>query len=211
MPSSGEKLALGAGALLLLRNGDLKIDEEKFQLAGDAEDIDAKNQLLTKLERSQSIIDPLQLVTNINVVNNMTLACRTQLDTVIDRDTVLFDVDQSVVTARYQETVAAYAELMQVCPGIVLVEAHADQDGSENYNEALSMRRADAVAQLLRDKGVHSERVQTYYYGETRPIASNESVHDKSYNRRVDLEYVHPLAPKHNSTQTPIISSQSAE
>ena len=211
MPNSGQKLALGAGALMLLRNGDLKIDEEIFRLTGDAEDLDAKNQILSNLDRNQSDIDPLQLITNINVVNNMTLACRTMLDSVIDQDTVLFEVDRSEVTARYQDIVADYAKLLQTCPGIVLVEAHADEDGSEHYNEALSMRRADAVAQLLRDNGVQTHRVQTFYYGETRPIASNESVHDKSFNRRVDLDYVHPLVPKHNSIQQPIISSQSAE
>ena len=211
MPNSGQKLALGAGALMLLRNGDLKIDEEQFSLTGDAEDIDAKNRILTKLDRNQSVIDPLQLITDISVVNNMTQACRNALDSVIDQDTVLFEVDRSEVTTRYQDTVAAYAQLLQICPGIVLVEAHADHDGSENYNETLSMQRADAVAQLLWDSGVQTERVQTFYYGETRPIASNETVHDKSYNRRVDLEYVHPLVPKHTSIQQPIISSQSAE
>ena len=74
MPSSGEKLALGAGALMLLRKGDLKIDEEKFQLSGDAEDADAKSRILAELDNNQSVIDPLQLITNINVVNNMTQA-----------------------------------------------------------------------------------------------------------------------------------------
>lgn len=211
MINSGQKLALGAGALLLLKNGDLKIDEEKLRLTGDADDEEIKSKIESDLRANQALIDPLVISTDINVANNMTLACRTQLDSVIDQDTVLFDVDQAVVTDRYNGTVSAWAGLLQACPGIVLLEAHADQDGSEEYNQNLSLRRADAVAQLIMETGIDSERLQSFSYGETRPIASNETVHDKSYNRRVDLEYVHTQMPSLTSIQQPIISSQSAE
>lgn len=211
MINSGEKLALGAGALLLLKNGDLKIDEDKFRLTGDADDEDIKNRIESDLRANQALIDPLVLSTEINVVNSMTLACRSLLDSVIDQDTVLFEVDQAHVTDRYQNTIGVWAEMMQTCPGIVLLEAHADQDGSEDYNQDLSLRRAGAVAQLLIESGVAVDRLQSFSYGETRPIASNETVHDKSYNRRVDLEYVHTQTPSLTSIQQPIISSQSAE
>ena len=95
---------------------------------------------------------------------------------------------------------------------MILIEAHADQDGSEQYNEALSNRRANAVANALTDMGVADARIHTFAYGETRPIASNETTSDKTYNRRVELQYVQPTfpeAPDLNSIA--IISSQSAE
>lgn len=211
MINSGEKLALGAGALLLLKNGDLKIDEDQFRLTGDADDEEIKNQIESGLHANQALIDPLVISTDINVVNTMTLACRSALDSAIDQDTVLFDVDQAFVTDRYNGTVTAWTDVLESCPGIVLLEAHADQDGSEDYNQNLSLRRADAVAQRLMEQGAVSDRVQSFSYGETRPIASNETVNDKSYNRRVDLEYVHTQIPSPTSIQQPIISSKSAE
>lgn len=211
MINSGQKLALGTGALLLLREGKLKIDEQQLLLTGDADDEITKGQIEAKLRDNQTLINPLTVVTDINVVNSMTLACRTKLDSVIDRDTVLFKVDSAVISDRYTGSVSAYAELLQVCPGIIMLEAHADQDGSESYNQQLSQKRAEAVAQLLIQSGVTADRVQTFSFGETRPIASNENVHDKSYNRRVDLEYIHTEMPNLTSIQQPVLSSQSAE
>lgn len=209
--NSGQKLALGAGGLLQLKEGRLEIDEQQLLLTGDADDETVKQSIEENLKLNQDLIDPLQVVTNINVVNSMTQACRSLLDSVIDRDTVLFEVDSNVITERYLTAISAYAELLQTCPGIVLIEAHADQDGSENYNQNLSQSRAKSVESSLIDHGVSADRIQSFSYGETRPIASNESVHDKSYNRRVELEYVHSQIPNLTSIQQPIISSQSAE
>lgn len=209
--NSGQKLALGAGALLQLNEGRLEIDEQRLLLTGDAEDETVKQSIEGNLRNNQNLIDPLLIVTDINVVNAMTQACRTMLNSVIDRDTVLFEVDSNIINERYKSAISAYAELLQTCPGIVLVEAHADQDGSENYNQNLSQSRARSVVTSLLEHGIAEDRIQSFSYGETRPIASNESVHDKSYNRRVELEYVHTQMPKLTSIQQPIISSQSAE
>ena len=93
---------------------------------------------------------------------------------------------------------------------MILIEAHADQDGSEKYNEALSNRRAAAVASALVEFGVADARIHTFAYGETRPIASNETSSDKTYNRRVEVQYVRPTFPEAPDLNT-IISSQSAE
>ncbi len=208
---SPEKLALGAGALLMLNQGDLKINEEQFILNGQAEDDQIKAAIENNLANQQGVIDPLELITNIDVANNMTQACRSMLQSVVDQDTILFEIDSAVVSDAYMNVVSNHAHLLEACPGILLVEAHADQDGSENYNLELSKRRATAVADSIASQGVGHERIQIFSYGETRPVASNESTNDKTYNRRVNIQYVHDTNTNFLTLQQTIISSQSAE
>jgi outer membrane protein OmpA-like peptidoglycan-associated protein len=210
--NSGERLVVGAEALLDLQEGNLAIDKDKFVLQGTAPDVTAKQGIEDAIDRQKAIIEPLQVTLEIDVASPFTAACLALLDNVASRDMVLFDVDKAIVTEPYQQMLSSYAQLLQECPGMILLEAHADQDGSEQYNEALSNRRASAVANALVDMGVAEARIHTFAYGETRPIASNETTSDKTYNRRVELQYVQPTfpeAPDLNSIA--IISSQSAE
>jgi|GEM_PF-4614091 len=67
----------------------------------------------------------------------------------------------------------------------VYVEGHTDSDGSNAYNQQLSENRAKTVALHLMNNGISSTRIQTYGYGEERPIASNASPEGKRQNRRV--------------------------
>jgi OOP family OmpA-OmpF porin len=73
-------------------------------------------------------------------------------------------------------------------PGVtVLVEGHTDSIGSEEYNQALSVRRAEAVFSYLVNRGVDPERFRVEGFGKTRPIASNATEAGRAQNRRVEL------------------------
>ena len=67
----------------------------------------------------------------------------------------------------------------------VHIEGHTDSDGSQTYNLQLSENRAKGVAFHLMDNGITRDRIQTYGYGEDRPIASNATLEGKRENRRV--------------------------
>lgn len=67
----------------------------------------------------------------------------------------------------------------------VHIEGHTDSDGSNSFNQQLSENRAKNVSFHLMDNGVTRNRIQTYGYGEERPIASNETAEGKRENRRV--------------------------
>ena len=210
--NSGDRLAIGTKALQDLQQGNLAINKGRFLLQGIAPDTTTKSNIEQAIDRQKAIIDPVQVVLEINVASPFTAACLGLLENVASRDMVLFDVDQAVINEPFRDMLSSYSTLLQECPGMILIEAHADQDGSEEYNEALSNRRATAVASALVDLGVSDARIHTFAYGETRPIASNESTSDKTYNRRVELQYIRPTfpeAPDLNSLA--IISSQSPE
>lgn len=70
----------------------------------------------------------------------------------------------------------------------VTVEGHTDFKGSDNYNQKLSERRANAVRQYLIQKGIASARIKVVGYGEQRPIADNKTDEGRAMNRRAEFE-----------------------
>jgi outer membrane protein OmpA-like peptidoglycan-associated protein len=69
----------------------------------------------------------------------------------------------------------------------VSVEGHTDAIGTDAYNQGLSERRANSVKKYLVEHGVDGSRLSTVGYGESRPIASNETREGRALNRRVEL------------------------
>lgn len=70
---------------------------------------------------------------------------------------------------------------------VIEVDGHTDSQGAESYNEALSQRRAQSVADYLMQQGIDPLRIITRGYGETRPVATNESAAGRQQNRRVEM------------------------
>ena len=70
------------------------------------------------------------------------------------------------------------------------VYGHTDSDGSDQYNQQLSERRAVNVSQYLVQQGTDGRRYYVVGYGEERPVASNASAEGKSQNRRVEIRLV---------------------
>lgn len=79
--------------------------------------------------------------------------------------------------------------LTEKYPGLkVDVSGHTDWVGTEGYNQALSERRAEVVRQYLSRKGVESKRVTTHAYGETKPVAPNDTDEGRALNRRAEVK-----------------------
>ncbi|MEA1072637.1 OmpA family protein [Sphingomonas sp. LY160] len=75
------------------------------------------------------------------------------------------------------------------------VLGHTDSDGSDAYNQGLSERRANAVADYLSSRGVARARMGVRGFGETAPIASNATIEGKAQNRRVEIKIVPVTQP----------------
>jgi len=84
-----------------------------------------------------------------------------------------FEFDQHTLTADAKATVNDIASLLRDIDGLVVVEGHADFTGTEAYNQALSVRRANSVRDELAAQGIDPARFQVRGYGETRPAAGN--------------------------------------
>ena len=104
-------------------------------------------------------------------------------------DPVYFDTDQAVLRTDARRPLKARAEDIRQHPewGVVTIQGHCDERGSDAYNMALGMRRAAAVERHLLDVGVPQSRLATQTFGSRAPAASG---HDESawrHNRRSEL------------------------
>ena len=100
-------------------------------------------------------------------------------------DTVLFDVDEFTLNSASKAALDIQAEWLVSNPGYVIVlEGHADERGTREYNLALGFRRAQSVQEYLVARGVSGLRLKTRSYGKERPveICSSERCYEK--NRR---------------------------
>jgi OOP family OmpA-OmpF porin len=70
---------------------------------------------------------------------------------------------------------------------VVVCEGHTDSRGTEAYNDALSMRRARSVRDYLIKGGIPSKDIKVEGFGETKPVASNDTDEGRQQNRRVEL------------------------
>jgi len=102
-----------------------------------------------------------------------------------------FDTDKAVLKP---EGKAKLDDLTSKMGGInlevIIAVGHTDSDGSDAYNQKLSVRRADAVKDYLTSKGVEKNRVYTEGKGEKQPVADNKTKEGKAKNRRVEIEVV---------------------
>lgn len=100
-------------------------------------------------------------------------------------DRVLFAVDTSTLTPAGRATLTAQAGWLQANPEYAaIIEGHADEQGTREYNLALGARRANAVSEFLISQGIAGSRLRTLTYGKERPIevCSAEACYAK--NRR---------------------------
>ena len=88
----------------------------------------------------------------------------------------------------YLDTLAA--KLADSSVEVVVAVGHADAIGSATYNQRLSERRARAMVDYLREKGLPPDKIFNEGRGETQPIASNASKEGRAKNRRVEVEVV---------------------
>jgi len=100
-------------------------------------------------------------------------------------DRIFFDTDSSSIRADAQTTLSRQAQwLNQYRQYAIVIEGHADERGTREYNLALGARRAAATRDFLVSKGVAGNRLKTISYGKERPVAVCDDISCWSQNRR---------------------------
>lgn len=101
-----------------------------------------------------------------------------------------FAFDSSHVRVEDREAIAAHAIYMAQHPEVsVVLEGHADERGTREYNMALGEQRAKAVSQLIILQGAVKGQIQIISFGEERPLALGHNEADWRLNRRVEILY----------------------
>jgi OmpA-OmpF porin, OOP family len=103
-------------------------------------------------------------------------------------DPILFDTDRDTIRSVSYVVLGRLAGIAQACPTYTIeIGAHTDTDGTPAYNQDLSQRRAQAVRDWLVREGVAGTNLKPIGYGETKPIAPNDTPANKQKNRRVEF------------------------
>ena len=115
---------------------------------------------------------------------------RQELEKLRSEHIIYFDFDVSTVSEQFTYLLDAHATFLNNSPDVkVLIEGHADERGTPEYNIALSERRAKAVVTYLENMGVSSEQLSVVSYGEEKPMVQDRSEEAFSKNRRAVIVY----------------------
>lgn len=113
-----------------------------------------------------------------------------QLEALRSEHIVYFDFDTSTLNSQFASILDAHAKFLSENSNVnVLIEGHADERGTPEYNIALGERRAKAVETYLQNMGVSSSQISVVSYGEEKPMVKDRSESAFAKNRRAVLVY----------------------
>jgi len=111
-----------------------------------------------------------------------------RLDEQLHGKIVEFESDSANLTPQGQAVLDVVVAILKETPGRVEIGGHTDSTHTTEHNLELSRSRAETVRDYLVKKGISTKRLETVGYGETRPIASNETPEGRQHNRRTEFQ-----------------------
>ncbi|MEM7744575.1 MAG: OmpA family protein [Pseudomonadota bacterium] len=109
---------------------------------------------------------------------------------------ITFATDSATIQPQFQSSLDQVAQTFQKYPeSFIDVIGHTDSQGSEQYNQALSERRASSVSSYLTSRGVNQARLSAYGRGELEPVDTNDTPEGRAANRRVELRVTPATQP----------------
>jgi OmpA-OmpF porin, OOP family len=119
------------------------------------------------------------------------IACQERLRDVAKSGQINFERARADLTSDSTQTLNRLAQIARSCPRVrIEIEGHTDAEGTPERNQRLSDRRANAVMTYLTRAGVESGTLSAIGYGETRPIAPNDTADNRARNRRIEFTVV---------------------
>jgi len=111
-----------------------------------------------------------------------------EVEAVIELEGIHFEFDKATLKPEAKVVLNEAAALLNKHEKVVVeIAGHTDSTGPEDYNQGLSERRAEAVEDYLTSNGVNASRLSSRGYGESRPVASNDTKEGRAENRRVEM------------------------
>ncbi|SEP25603.1 OmpA family protein [Niastella yeongjuensis] len=103
-------------------------------------------------------------------------------------DKILFATNQFTLNAAASTNLDKLATILKGYPDTdIEIQGHTDSQGADDYNMTLSEKRAASVATYLKGKGIAAGRIKTKGFGETAPVATNDTEDGRAQNRRVNF------------------------
>ena len=175
----------GLSALKQLSDGKLGFDGTRWWLRGKADMPATKDAVTASIAALPNGANWSVAIEQLAPLD----ACKESVGALAKRNAILFATGKATLTANSLPVLDELAGDLKVCPDTyVHVEAHTDADGVADANLALSVARAEAVVAQLIKRGIDEGRLYAEGYGESDPVASNDTKDGKAKNRRVEFE-----------------------
>jgi OmpA-OmpF porin, OOP family len=118
-------------------------------------------------------------------------ACQDRLREVLRGGVINFERAKATLTSDSTQTLDRLAQITRQCPRVrIEIEGHTDAEGTPERNQRLSDRRANAVMTYLTRAGIEGAMLSSVGYGETKPIAPNDTAENRARNRRIEFTVV---------------------
>jgi outer membrane protein OmpA-like peptidoglycan-associated protein len=115
-------------------------------------------------------------------------ACQDSLERITSAGHILFAIDSATLDPASFDTLDRLAVAAKACPDMrIAIQGHTDNEGSGEYNQRLSERRAQAVAAYLVKLGADKAQLEAVGFGFTRPAAPNDTPENMARNRRIEF------------------------
>lgn len=170
------------GAMIGAAGGDDPADKRSDALKGAIIGATAGAIIGTELDRQAAALEASMGSDGVMIVNT-----GDRLIVTLPQD-ILFATDSTAIRTDLRSDLAALARNLQEYPNSsVRIVGHTDNVGSAAYNADLSLRRANAVANVLYSNGIRTSRIRTTGMGENQPVATNLTAEGRAQNRRVEI------------------------
>lgn len=145
---------------------------------------------IEEMEREAALADSQSQAQGADVQGAYDIKSLNDPNSPLSRRVVYFDLDSASISDEDRELISAHAQFLASNPDVsAVLEGHADERGTREYNIALGERRAKAIKQLMSVQGVAQNQAQVISFGEERPVALDHSEESWRLNRRVEILY----------------------
>lgn len=187
----------GIEALAFLENGSVVIEENHVSVRGKTGNPDANagiaRVLSEKLGTSEDYAIDVEYVEALDPQADLLTGeeCVQEINAILAENKLAFSPGSANIAPGSGDTLTAIATAMERCTHVKMeIAGHTDSQGRETMNQQLSQSRADAVLNALMSRRILTEGLSAKGYGESDPIASNETEEGREANRRIEFTLV---------------------
>lgn len=195
------RVMAGLDALSHVNNGVLTVTGESVSVTGftgDARANDDISRLLAdKLDKTDHFAIDVTYLEELDPIAQLPTPeeCVGKVKSVLDAQQVTFEPGSGTLDAEAEPVLDSIAEILRACEAISLkleIQGHTDSQGREEMNQALSQTRAQSVLNALHDRRILTSGFTAVGYGETTPIADNDTEEGREANRRIEFVLIRP-------------------
>ncbi|WP_270727026.1 OmpA family protein [Shimia sp. Alg240-R146] len=193
------RVMAGLDALAQLHNGSLMVTPESLAITGRTGDLEANARIAQILADKLSSTDHFSIdVLYVEELDPLAALptveeCIADIQAFAKENKIVFEPGSGTLDASAADVLDSIAIKIADCPDLQLeIQGHTDSQGRESMNQALSQTRAQSVLTALQDRRILTKGFVAVGYGESKPIADNETQEGRDANRRIEFVQVMP-------------------